>query len=183
MDKKQLQDFVNKMQECFISAHSQGNGVFKVYSKKDGTYNIGSINPELWIPVYHPDNLDEVQYHVVANVYDVQNSTTNFFGDRVDDIKRYLNVEIHRKGGYEWRLYELDIMNNNITKLIDTKDVTFTKWNDFAVFPFDFGTPNWRDYGVSQYNDLIPLIEELYVRLSNASKILDDHSDPQLVAP
>ena len=27
------------------------------------------------------------------------------------------------------------------------------------------------------------MVEELYVRLSNASKILDDHSDPQLVAP
>ena len=182
MDIKQYRELVRIMQQSFISGHCQGNGVFKVYSDSANNYKIGSINPELWIPVYYPDNLAEVQYHVVANTYEVENDVAKWYGDTVTTSIKYLNVEVHSKGSYERIVFELDNFNT-ISEEISREVVRLDKWSDFAVFPFDYGTPNFRDYGVSAYDDLIPIVEELIVRLSNASKILDDHSDPQIVAP
>ena len=179
---KEYRALVRIMQQSFISGHAQGNGIFKVYSDTSGNYKIGSINPELWIPVYYPDNLAEVQYHVVANTYEVQNDVAKWYGDVVTTTTKYLNVEVHSKGSYEKILFELDNFNT-ISKEISRETIQLPTWTDFAVFPFDYGTPNFRDWGVSAYDDLIPLVEELVVRLSNASKILDDHSDPQAMAP
>lgn len=178
--------FVSTMKKAFISAHAQGDGVFKVYTKSNGEIGISSVNPELWIPVYNPNNLDEIDYHVVGYVYEVENNTYGWAnGQRIVMPDKYLDIEIHHKGGYEKRLYQLDNFNI-ITKRLTQPEkefVKFTSWNDFAVFPFNYGTPSWRTFGMSQYADVIPLIDELVVRISNNSKILDDHADPQPIIP
>ena len=176
-DKINFKKFINTMKKSFISGHAQGNGIFKVYSKSDGTYDISSVNPELWIPVYDPENLEEIQYHVIYNII-VEKVIE--WGKQEENKKLY--VEIHRKGGYEKRLYTLK-RNGTIDKLIEQTDVTFDNWAYFVVFAFDYGTPNWRSHGVSAYNDLISIVDEIVVRISNNSKILDDHADPQLIVP
>lgn len=169
---------LNLMKKAFVSGHAQGDGVLKVYTNSDGKPDISVISPENWIPIYNPDNLDEVIAHVVANTYEVDN-TTSILGVVIDNTKRYLNVEIHYKGYYVKRLYELD-KQNIIADLLEEETIK-TNYDTFTVFPFNYGTPAWRDYGLSAYTDVIPLVDELIVRLSNNSKILDDHADPQLV--
>lgn len=168
------------LKKAFISAHAQGESVFKVYTNSDGLPDISVVNPEDWIPVYNPENLDEVVCHVVANKYEV-NNVTNMFGLTRNQTENYLNVEIHYKGSYEKRLYALD--NQDIIQRLLKTETIQTGYDDFTVFPFNYGTPAWRDYGLSAYVDLIPIIDEMVVRLSNNSKILDDHADPQLVVP
>lgn len=166
------------LKKSFVSAHSQGESVLKVYTNSDGQPDISVVNPENWIPVYNPDNLDEIIAHVVANTYEVDNSTS-VLGVMLNNITTYLNVEIHYKGYYEKRLYQLD--KQNIIQRLISKEVIKTGYDGFTVFPFNYGTPAWRDFGLSAYNDLISIVDELVVRLSNNSKILDDHADPQLV--
>ena len=167
---------LNILKRSFVSGHVQGDGVLKVYTNSDGEPDIAVVNAENWIPVYYPDNLDEIQCHVVANTYEVDNSSS-ILGVTMNNTVTYLNVEIHYKGYYEKRLYQLD-NQKNIQKLINTETVK-TGFDGFTVFPFNYGIPAWRDYGVSAYTDLIPIVDEFVVRLSNNSKILDEHADPQ----
>lgn len=168
---------LNVLKRGFVSGHAQGDGVLKVYTNSAGEPDISIVNAENWRPVYNPNNLDEIVCHVVANTYEVDNSTS-VLGVYVNNVTKYLNVEIHYKGAYEKRLYQLD-KQNIIQKLISTETVQ-TGYDDFTVFPFNYGCPAWRDYGLSAYVDLIPIVDELVVRLSNNSKILDEHADPQL---
>lgn len=167
---------LNILKRAFTSGHVQGDGVLKVYTNSEGEPDIAVVNAENWRPVYYPDNLDEIQCHVVANTYEVDNSTT-FMGVMMNNVIKYLNVEIHYKGYYEKRLYELD-KQNVIQKLISSETIK-TGFDGFTVFPFNYGIPAWRDYGVSAYTDLIPIVDEIVVRLSGNSKILDEHADPQ----
>lgn len=174
------QKALNLLKKSFISSHSQGESVLKVYTNSDGNPDISVVNPENWIPIYNPENLDEITAHVVANTYEVDNSTS-VLGVMVNNITKYLNIEIHYKGYYEKRLYELD-KQNVIQKLLNTETIQ-TGFNGFTVFPYNYGTPAWRDYGLSAYVDLIPIVDELVVRISNNAKILDEHADPQPVVP
>ena len=177
-DDYPAQKALNILKRAFTSGHVQGDGVLKVYTNAEGLPDLAVVNAENWRPVYYPDNLDEIQCHVVANTYEVDNSTS-FLGIINNSTTKYLNVEIHYRGYYEKRLYLLD-KQNIIQKLIKTERED-TGFDGFTVFPFNYGIPAWRDYGVSAYTDLIPIVDEFVVRLSNNSKILDEHADPQPV--
>jgi len=174
-------DLIKLMKQAFISAHAQGDNVIKVYSKNDGTIDIAIVNAENWIPVKNPNNLKEIDCHVVAQTYEVDNSTT-FLGKHIDNVETFLDVEIHHRGYYDKRLYKLD-KNNIIQKLINEEKDIQTGYDDFLIFPFNYGAPAWRDWGKSAYQDIVPLVDEIIVRLSNNSKILDEHSDPQPIIP
>ena len=178
-------EFSNKkllklLKKGFISAHAQGESVLKVYTNSKGEADLAVVDAENWIPVYNPENLDEITHHVVANTYEVDN-TSNLLGINFTKSTKYLTVEIHQIGKYEKRLYELD-KDNLIKALLNSEEVK-TGYDGFAVFPFNYGTPAWRDYGISAYIDIMPIVDELIVRYSNNSKILDDHADPQLIVP
>lgn len=174
-------NLLNLMIQGFISGHAQGDGVIKVYSKTDNEPDIAIVNPENWIPVQNPQNLKETMCHVVAQTYEVDNSTT-VLGHYIEKTKTYLDAEVHYKGYYDKFVFELD-KNNIIQKVVDKKENIKTGFDDFLVFPFNYGTPSWREWGKSAYHDIIPLVDEIIVRLSNNSKILDDHAEPQLLTP
>ena len=91
-------------------------------------------------------------------------------------------MEIHYKGYYDQRTLELETDGKTIGKIISRQDNIKTGIDDFAVFPFDYGIPSWSSYGVSAYNDLIPIVEEIIARYSNQSAILDKHADPTITA-
>ena len=171
------QKALNILKKGFISGHAQGDAVLKVYTNSAGEADISVVNAENWIPVHNPENLDEIMAHVVANTYEVNNSTWTGSQQTIT----YLNVEIHYRGYYEKRLYQLQ--NGKIYKQIGESEVFQTGFDGFTVFPFNYGTPAWRDYGLSAYKDLIPIVDEVVVRLSNNSGILNEHGDPQLIAP
>lgn len=171
------QKALNILKKGFISGHAQGDAVLKVYTNSAGEADISVVNAENWIPVHNPENLDEIMAHVVANTYEVNNSTWTGSQQTIT----YLNVEIHYRGYYEKRLYQLQ--NGKIYKQIRESEVFQTGFDGFTVFPFNYGTPAWRDHGLSAYKDLIPIVDEVVVRLSNNSGILNEHGDPQLIAP
>lgn len=171
---------LDNLKRAFVSCHCQGDSVVKVYTNSNGQADISVVNAENWIPVFNPDNLDEILCHVVANSYEVDNSVS-ILGAMVNNITAYLNVEIHYKGYFEKRLYQLD-KQNVIQKLVKSETIQ-TGYDDFAVFPFNYGTPVWREWGKSAYDDLIPIVDEIVTRISNNSKILDEHADPQPIVP
>lgn len=171
---------LDSLKRSFVSCHCQGDSVIKVYTNSQGKADVSVVNAENWIPIFNPDNLDEVVCHVVANTYEVDNSVS-MLGVMINNVTTYLNVEIHYKGSYEKRLYQLD-KQNIIQKLVDSKTIQ-TGFNDFAVFPFNYGVPVWREWGKSAYDDLIPIVDEIVTRISNNSKILDEHADPQPIVP
>lgn len=168
---------LEKLKQAFISCHAQGNSVIKVYSDTKGRPDISIVNAENWIPIKNPKNLNEILAHVVAETYEVDNSSS-IMGIAVNNSKKYLNAEIHYKGYYDKVLFELD-KNDVIIKEISREKNIKTGFADFLVFPFDYGVPAWREWGKSAYDDIIGLVDEIIVRLSNNSKILDDHADPQ----
>lgn len=175
-----LRKVMSLLKKAFVSAHAQGEGVIKVYTNSDGQADISIVNPEEWIPVYNPDNLDEITHHVVARTYEVNNNT-GIFGIGWSNSTKYLAVEIHEKGKYTKRLYQLD-SNNVISKLLEEEEIQ-TGFKGFAVFTFNYGTPSWRTYGKSAYDDIIPLVDELVTRISNNACILDKHANPTMCAP
>lgn len=171
------QKLLNLLKQAFVSCHAQGNSVIKVFTGADGQPDLSIVNPENWIPIKNPENLNETIAHVVANTYEVDN-TTSFLGVLQENTKKYLNAEVHYKGYYDKFLFELD-KNNVIHRLISKEEYIETGFDGFLVFPFDYGVPAWRDWGKSAYDDIVALADEIIVRLSNNSKILDDHADPQ----
>ena len=171
---------LDSMKKAFCSCHAQGDSVIKIYTNSIGEPDLSVVNAENWIPVYNPDNLDELVCQVVANTYEVDNSTS-IFGTKINNTIKYLNVEVHYKGRYEKRLYQLD-KQNIIQRLINSETIN-TGFDDFTVFPFNYGVPVWRDWGKSAYTDLIPIVDEIVTRISNNSKILDEHADPQPIVP
>lgn len=175
-----LRKVMTLLKKAFVSAHAQGEGVIKVYTNSEGQADMSIVNPEEWIPVYNPDNLDEITHHVVARTYEVDNNT-GIFGIARNNATKYLAVEIHEKGKYTRRLYLLD-SNDVIAKLLEEEEVQ-TGFDGFAVFTFNYGTPSWRGYGKSAYDEIIPLIDELVTRISNNACILDKHANPTICAP
>lgn len=171
------QKLLGLLKQAFVSCHAQGNSVIKVFTGADGQPDLSIVNPENWIPIKNSENLNETIAHVVANTYEVDN-TTSFLGVLQENTKKYLNAEVHYKGYYDKFLFELN-KNNVIHRLINKQEHNETGFDGFLVFPFDYGVPAWRDWGKSAYDDIVALTDEIIVRLSNNSKILDDHADPQ----
>lgn len=178
---KRLDDYYTKghildiLGKAFISQHAQGQTVFKIYLNSDNKYDISVVNPEMWIPVYDENNLNDVVCHVVANTYEV-NNTTNFLGITDESTEKFLNAEIHYKGRYIKRLYRLD--DFDIIQRLENEEEIATGLDDFCVIPCTHNATAWREWGKSAYADIMPIVEEIVVRLSNNSKILDKHSDP-----
>ena len=170
---------LDKLKQAFISCHAQGNSVIKVYSNTKGEPDISIVNAENWIPVKNPENLSEILCHVVADTYEVDNSS-NIMGFTIDNKQKYLSVEVHYRGSYDKILFELD-KRDVISKEVSREEGIKTNYEGFLVFPFDYGVPAWREWGKSAYDDILGLVDEVIVRLSNNSKILDDHADPQQI--
>lgn len=170
---------LDKLKQAFISCHAQGNSVIKVYSNTKGEPDISIVNAENWIPVKNPENLSEILCHVVADTYEVDNSS-NVMGFTIDNKQKYLSVEVHYRGSYDKILFELD-KRDIISKEVSREEGIKTNYDGFLVFPFDYGVPAWREWGKSAYDDILGLVDEVIVRLSNNSKILDDHADPQQI--
>lgn len=165
------------LEQAFIDAYSMGNGIFRV-SRIDNKAKIDVITPDLWFPVVKPDNKCEYTHHVIAWKY--EDSVMNWLG--VVE-KYYLKVEIHERGKMTEQVYELDRAGNIIKKLSEQEYIFADDWAGFLIFPFNFGVPSWRAFGLDNFTNIISLIEEITVRVSNNSKILDENADPTLLAP
>lgn len=181
LDEITGENFIDLMKRSFISAHAQGTGIFKVRIK-DSKPIISSVNPELYIPIYEDGDMDTLLAHVLVYNFDVYIGTDSWSGK--PKYEKRLKVEINTKGSVQTQVFKLNDKGDKIKGLIsDDKGISYTDtgWDDFLIFTFDYGHPNWREYARSQYDDVVNLVDEIVVRISNNSKILDDHADPQLI--
>lgn len=180
----------NKFYENVIDISRFGNGIFYIYQDEGyGNFDLGQ--PRMWIPVVDPDNYKKITNHVIAHI------------SKGDFDKRFLNVQIHYKGYYVKRLYEMgdDTKLNRIVtdlygrtliskdggssvigRLLEEETIE-TGLNDFAIQVTNNITTSDSMTGHNDYDDINSIICSLMVRVGQIEKILDKHSSPSVNAP
>ena len=162
---------MNVAYEVAIDVPRYGTGLFKV--RYDDRAIIEGQQPAIWFPVVAPDNIKEVQAHVLAWTYeegDQQGKAT----------KKYLKTEIHEKGKIAAARYELK--ESVIGQLLE-EEVVQTGVDEFLVVPVNNVLTTDRVTGLDDYSDLDSIIQELEVRVAQISRILDKHADPSMYGP
>ena len=180
--------FCTKLYQNIIDVSRYGNGIFYVY--EDGLNgNFDVTEPCMWIPIVDSMNKKKIVNHVIAWV-----------SEEYD--KKYLTVQIHYKGYFEYRKHEISEGNNNkiVTDktgrtLVNREDYDFTigrliesnmvqtGLTDFAIQVTSNLVTSDTLTGIDDYTDLNSLICELMVRVGQIEKILDKHSSPSVNAP
>ena len=166
-------DLFNVAYEVALDVSRYGTGIFKV--RYDGRAIIEGQQPAIWFPVVRPDNLKEIQAHVLAWTYeeDVQER-----GKTV--TKKYLQTEIHEKGRIIAAKYPIE--NNIIGPAIEQEE-TKTGVDEFLIVPVNNILTTDRVTGLDDYSDIDSIIQEIEVRIAQISRILDKHADPNMYGP
>ncbi len=166
-------DLFNVAYEVALDVSRYGTGIFKV--RYDGRAIIEGQQPAIWFPVVKPDNIKEIQAHVLAWTYeeDIQK-----WGKTV--TKKYLQTEIHEKGKITTVKYP--IKNNIIGEPIIYEE-TETGVDEFLIVPVNNVLTTDRVTGLDDYIDLDSIIQELEIRIGQISRILDKHADPNMYGP
>ena len=115
------------------------------------------------------DNIKRILYHVIAWTYEEDDGKKK---------KRYLKAQIHQKGYYEERIFELEGLT--IGRPIKEPMIVKTGLNDFAVIQIPNIITSDRVHGMDDYNDIDSLVSEIEVRVSQIAKILDKHAEPSV---
>ena len=161
-DINEKSSLINTAYQVVLDMSRYGTGLFNI---RDGIVDL--TQPQFWFPVVSEDNVKKVLYHVLAWTVT----------DNVDQTKQYLRVQVHSKGQFEKREY--NIASGKIKTLISSETVK-TGLSDFAIIPVHNTVTSDRYYGMDDYNDIDGIIQEIEVRVSQISKILDKHSDPNM---
>lgn len=175
-------DFFNVAYEVALDISRYGTGIYKVrYDKRP---IIEAVPPSLWFPVVSPDNIKDVQAHVIAWTFEITEKTL-LGGQRK---RMFLRAEIHEKSKIINKLFELDngLIKSQLpleTFYPDLPEEQETGVDDFLVIPVHNLMTSDRAYGLDDYNDLDGIIQELEIRLSQISRILDKHADPNMYGP
>ncbi len=155
----------NAAYEVALDTSRYATGLFKV--RYDGRGIIEAQQPAVWYPVVAPDNVKDIQAHVLAWTYEI-------------DEAEYLKAEIHERG--KITTVEHILANGTIAGEISREEVE-TGIDDFLVVPVHNLLTSDRVTGLDDYSDLDTIIQELEVRVAQISRILDKHSDPNMYGP
>lgn len=158
-------DFWNVAYEAAIDGSRYGDSLFKVRVDR-GKAIVRAFSPRFWYPVVSPQDAKDILAHVLA---------------WTSEDKTRLFVEIHERGRVTIRTSALD-RDGSIGVTIDER-VEQVGADRFLVVH----APNIGDseelYGVSDYNDLTSILQELELRFAQIARILDKHSDPAMYGP
>ena len=166
-------DLFNVAYEVALDVSRYGTGIFKI--RYDGRAIIEGQQPAIWFPVVKPDNIKEIQAHVLAWTYEEEALER---GKTVK--KKYLQTEIHERGRITTAKYPIE--NNIIGPAIEQEE-TETGVDEFLVVPVNNILTTDRVTGLDDYSDLDSIIQELEVRIAQISRILDKHADPNMYGP
>lgn len=165
-------DLVNVLYEAAIDVSRHGTGILKVRLTNDGAV-VETVPPDIWFPVVSPSNLKEVTHHVLAWTWE------ETVGAGVEQRKvKFLRVEIHEKGKITYRTYEMT-SDLTISRQIEEEE-EYTNVNSFLVHPINNLTTSDSFIGIADYDDINPILEEIEIRLTQISRILDKHADPSM---
>jgi len=163
----------NVAYEVALDVSRYGTGIFKI--RYDGRAIIEGQQPAIWFPVVKPDNIKDIQAHVLAWTYE---EDTQERGKTVTN--KYLQTEIHEKGRIITAKYQIE--NNIIGPAIEQEE-TETGVDEFLIVPVNNILTTDRVTGLDDYSDLDSIIQELEVRIAQISRILDKHADPNMYGP
>lgn len=185
--------FSQRLRSAICDASRFGDGLLRVYKDKSGKGNCAVISPEMWFPIVDRET-NEIVSHCLCWI-DKEEAA---FGR----TKSYLNVQVHEKGKYTCRHFELkDGQHDNQANLpnkrvviydsykigaelkVEGKVVETTGLDDFAIVPFQNFVPSDSVYGISDYDIVVSIIAELQVRYSIENFVLDKHSAPTPYGP
>ena len=174
--------FLKTAYEVAIDMSRCGAGIFKV-RYNDGAI-IETVPPTLWFPVVRADNIKDVLAHVLAWVFEIPAPTRL----KPDAVKQYLRVEIHEKGKITNLLFQLEdgkiVKNVGISQLgANIPETEETGIDEFLVIPAINSSTSDDIYGTDDYKAIDTIMQEMEVRLSQISKILDRHADPNMYGP
>lgn len=179
-DQSWLDDFIerNKLYRLIHKGvHSQsyrGDAVLKL-SLVDGKAKLSLVPASYWFPIVDESDVTEFKGHVFAWVI------------RRGDVE-YLRAEIHLPGYVYQRAFNL--VGGRIGSRVDVKSLGIDLEEDMptgieemlvAVVPnreLDDST-----FGLSDYEGIDSLFQQLDMRLSQIAKILDKHSAPGMYGP
>ena len=160
--------------ETIIDMSRYGDAIWRLYKNEEGKGQITIWEPSEWFPVVSPDDKKRITHHVLARKI--------YKGEDPGGKKKYeLLVQIHYKGKFEHRIYELK-EDGFIGKLIESKSYK-TGFEDFAVIHLTNITTSDSIFGHDDYQPLDSIICELMVRFGQIQKILDKHANPSIKGP
>lgn len=155
-----------------IDVSRYGNGLFKVRSI-NGEAVIEANSPRIWFPVVNPDNINEVQFHVLGYTF-------------VENKVHYLKVEIHEKGKIQHKLFIINkdackiqqqVALKTVARYAALKDVEETGVDDFLVVPVSNSADSEDTFGEDDYTDINPLISQIELHLSKLGKDIEDQGN------
>lgn len=159
----------------------RGDAIFKLRLIEGRERAVVEVIPaSIWFPVVNPDNVSEIEAHVLAWTKEVERGT------RKD---KYLRAEIHAPGLISHRLYALD--NDKIDRRVALDELYENPPPDDEQTGVDrpllIHVPNLElddtVFGQDDYFEADTLFQELDVRLAQIAKVLDKHSDPNMYGP
>jgi len=128
-----------------------------------------------WFPVVDPLNRQDVTAHVLAFLEARRELVMGLPVNRL-----YLHAEIHERGKITNQTWLMD--GQVINKLVEESE-TPTGVDDFLLVPAHNLLTSDRTWGVDDYTDIDSLVHEVELRLSQISKVLDKHSEPNMQGP
>jgi len=168
--------------EMALSSSWRGDAVLKARFGKPAAWErerviLESVPASCFFPHLNGDNVQEMTGTTLAWV-------------KESGGKKYLRKEVHEPGVIRNELWLLD--GSRLKEQVPLKTL-----DEYADLPEGQDTgyqgllvehvPNWRlddmFWGISDYQDLESLFDELNNRVSRISRILDKHSDPKLIVP
>ena len=166
-------DLFNVAYEVALDVSRYGTGIFKV--RYDGRAIVEGQQPAIWFPVVKPDNIKEIQAHVLAWTWDEEQK--GFFGAKK---VTHLKAEIHERGRIA--TVEYLVREGKIASEVSREEQD-TGVDEFLIVPVNNILTTDRVTGLDDYRDLDSIIQELEVRVAQISRILDRHADPNMYGP
>lgn len=169
--------------EMALGSSYRGDAVYKVRFGKFSDWAeaeqpiIEPVNPAIFVPINNPDNIQELKGAILGWVRELND-------------RKYLRLEIHEPGVIKNELWRLEqgylqeqVKLGTFKEYAELPEVQETRYPGLLVEH----VPNWRldDMweGISDYDDLESLMDELNNRMSRISRILDKHENPKLILP
>lgn len=171
-------DLFHEGYQSLIDIQSLGDGVLKVTLKDKGVAglypDITATDPCIWYPVVSAGDRQDVVAHILAWTWD----------SKVDGkTVRKLKAETHEPGFVT--TYVGTVRGGKIETLIEDPETPpiSTGVDECLVVAMHNFRSSADTTGVSDFDDLEPILQEMEVRLYLIASILDKHSDPKLYGP
>lgn len=170
-----------------IDLSRYGESVLIVYRDSTGPH-VRTLPPHCWFPVVSADDIQQVQFHVLAWVIDSEAGKP--VGEVQISAPASLRVQIHTDGWFEEIYYSLSRKAIGKYTIIGEMTApgfarslynTGLKYN--AVLPVINSQTSDSLYGQDDYDQISSLVAEMEIRYAQIAKVLDAHSSPSMAGP